>query len=155
MAVSLEVRSNAKQVQKKFDRFFKKFPNLTKKGLAQASFRLQAIIKELTQKGQDFNRRRFAPYSEQYLKRLQREGKPQSVDLIYSGRMLGSITGKVQSKSKAVVFFNNSEMRNRALFNQVLNEPKRQFFGFGKRTEKMIQKEFVKFMEKEIRKFKL
>ena len=148
MAISLEVRSNAKQVQKKFDRFFKRFPNLTKKGLAQASFRLQAIIKELTQKGQDFNRRRFAPYSEQYLKRLQREGKPQSVDLIYSGRMLGSITGKVQSKSKAVVFFNNSEMRNRALFNQVLNEPKRQFFGFGKWTEKMIQKEFVKFMEK-------
>ena len=155
MAVSLQVKSNAKQVQQRFDKFFKKFPNLTKKGLAQASFRLQSIIKELTQKGQDFNRRKFAPYSEQYLKRLQREGKPQNVDLIYTGRMLGSITGKVKSKSKAVVFFNRGEMRTRALFNQVLNNPKREFFGFDKRTEKIIKNQFVKFMEKEIKKFKL
>ena len=81
MAVSLQVKSNAKQVQKKFDRFFKRFPNLTKKGLAQASFQLQLIIKELTEKGLDFRRRRFAPYSSGYLKRLQSEGKPQKVDL--------------------------------------------------------------------------
>ena len=46
-------------------------------------------------------------------------------------------------------------MRQRALFNQVLNEPKREFFGFDKRTEKIIQREFVMFMEKEIRKFRL
>jgi hypothetical protein len=69
--------------------------------------------------------------------------------------MLGSITGKVKSNRKATIFFNNAEMRTRALFNQVLNEPKREFFGFDKRTEKIIQREFVMFMEKEIRKFRL
>ena len=155
MAVSLQVKSNAKQVQQRFDRFFKKFPNLTKKGLAQASFQLQLIIKELTEKGLDFRRRRFAPYSSGYLKRLQSEGKPQKVDLRYSNEMLDSITGEVKSKSKAVVFFNRGEMRTRALFNQVLNNPKREFFGFDKRTEKIIKNQFVKFMEKEIKKFKL
>ena len=46
-------------------------------------------------------------------------------------------------------------MRTRALFNQVLNNPKREFFGFDKRTEKIIKNQFVKFMEKEIKKFKL
>ena len=46
-------------------------------------------------------------------------------------------------------------MRQRALFNQVLNEPKREFFGFDKRTEKIIKKEFVQFMEKEIRKMRI
>ena len=46
-------------------------------------------------------------------------------------------------------------MRERALFNQFLNSPRREFFGFSKRTEKIIQKQFVKFMEKEIRKFKI
>ena len=155
MAVDVRIKSNVKSIQKNFDKFFNKFPSITRKGLARASFRLQSIIKELTSKEQDFKRRRFAPYSEQYLKRLEKEGKSQKVDLFFTGRMLGSITGKVQSSRKATIFFNNAEMRQRALFNQVLNEPKREFFGFDNRTEKLIKKEFVQFMEKEIRKMRL
>ena len=155
MAVDVRIKSNVKSIQKNFDKFFNKFPSITRKGLARASFRLQSIIKELTSKEQDFRRRRFAPYSDQYLKRLQKEGKSQKVDLFFTGRMLGSITGKVKSNRKATIFFNNAEMRQRALFNQVLNEPKREFFGFDKRTENIIQREFVMFMEKEIRKFRL
>ena len=46
-------------------------------------------------------------------------------------------------------------MRQRALFNQVLNEPKREFFGFNNRTEKIINKQFNKFVEKELKKMKL
>ena len=155
MAVDVRIKSNVKSIQKNFDKFFNRFPSITRKGLARASFRLQSIIKELTSKEQDFRRRRFAPYSESYLKRLEAEGKPQKVDLFFTGRMLGSITGKVKSSRKATVFFNNAEMRTRALFNQVLNEPKREFFGFDSRTEKLIKKEFVQFMEKEIRKMRL
>ena len=155
MAVDVRIKSNVKSIQKNFDKFFNRFPSITRKGLAKASFRLQSIIKELTSKEQDFRRRRFAPYSDQYLKRLQKEGKSQKVDLFFTGRMLGSITGKVKSSRKATVFFNNAEMRTRALFNQVLNEPKREFFGFDRRTEKIIKKEFVQFMEKEIRKMRL
>ena len=155
MAVDVRIKSNVKSIQKKFDKFFNRFPSITRKGLARASFRLQSIIKELTSKEKDFRRRRFAPYSEQYLERLRKEGKSQKIDLFFTGRMLGSITGKVQSSRKAIIFFNNAEMRQRALFNQVLNEPKREFFGFDKRTEKLIKKEFVQFMEKEIRKMGL
>ena len=155
MAVDVRIKSNAKSVQKSLNRFFNKFPSITRKGLARASFRLQAIIKELTSQGKDFRRRKFAPYSEAYLKRLEAEGKPQKVDLRYSNEMLDSLTGKVHSNRKATVFFNRGEMRTRALFNQVLNEPKREFFGFDKRTERIIQREFVMFMEKEIRKFRL
>jgi len=155
MAVDVRIKSNVKSIQRNFDKFFNKFPSITRKGLARASFRLQSIIKELTSKEQDFRRRRFAPYSDQYLKRLQKEGKSQKVDLFFTGRMLGSITGKVKSSRKATVFFNNAEMRQRALFNQVLNEPKREFFGFDNRTEKLIKKEFVQFMEKEIRKMRI
>ena len=46
-------------------------------------------------------------------------------------------------------------MNRRALFNQVLNEPKREFFGFNNRTEKIISKQFDRFIEKELQKFKL
>ena len=154
MPITVTLNSNVKSIQKSLDRFFNKFPNITKKGLAQASFQLQLIIKELTGKGLDFRRRRFAPYSEGYLKRLQSEGKPLRVDLRYSNEMLDNITGKVHSKKKASIFFNRGEMRTRALFNQVLNEPKREFFGFDNRTEKIIKKQFVKFMEKEIRRMR-
>ena len=37
------------------------------------------------------------------------------------------------------------------LFNQVLNEPKRVFFAFNDRTEKIISKQFKRFIEKELR----
>jgi hypothetical protein len=34
----------------------------------------------------------FAPYSQGYLKHLQKIGYPTTVDLFYSGRMLGALT---------------------------------------------------------------
>ena len=66
------------------------------------------------------------------LKNLQREGKSTNVDLFYSGRMLGSLTPsstiKKTGKHKITLAFNNSQMRQRALFNQVLGEKKRIFW---------------------------
>jgi hypothetical protein len=43
------------------------------------------------------------------------------------------------------------KMRKRALFNQVLNQPTRKFFGFDKRTESIIGKSFNQFISKELR----
>ena len=93
------------------------------------------------------------------MKKLNREGKSTNVDLFYSGRMLGSLTpsGSVKKtgKHKVSVSFTNSQMRQRALFNQVLNDPRREFFGFNNRTEKIISKQFNRFVEKELRKFRI
>ena len=74
--------------------------------------------------------------------------------------MLGALTPsnrtiKKTGKHKVSISFSNSQMRQRALFNQVLNEPKREFFGFNNRTEKIINKQFNKFVEKELKKMKL
>ena len=155
MAVNVLFKSNAKSVQKQINRFFSKFPSITRKGLRQAGFQLIEIIRELTKKQQDFKRRKFSPYSESYLKQLQREGKPTAVDLFYTGSMLGSLTTKVHTNRRASVFFNRNAEMKKALFNQVLNSPTREFFGFDKRTEKIIQRSFVQFVEKELRKFGL
>ncbi|HSG30934.1 MAG TPA: hypothetical protein VLB82_05250, partial [Thermodesulfobacteriota bacterium] len=134
-------------------------PRVIDKGLKQAGFQLLDIIRTKTQKGIDFKDRPFAPYSQGYLKQLQREGKPVKVDLFYSGRMLGSLTPnstiKKTGRGKVSLSFTNSQMRQRALFNQVLNEPKREFFGFNDRTEKIISKQFNRFVEKELRKFRI
>ena len=159
MALDLKIKTNAKFVEKRFKRIEKKFKGIIQKGILQAGFQLLDIIRTKTQKGIDFRDRTFKPYSEGYLKKLNKEGKSTRVDLFYSGRMLGSLTpsGSVKKtgKHKVSVSFTNSQMRQRALFNQVLNDPKREFFGFNNRTEKIISKQFNRFVEKELRKFRI
>jgi len=159
MAVTLKITSNQKQVSQKFKKFQSVLSRVIDKGVKQAGFQLLDIVRTKTQKGKDFNDRPFAQYSQSYLKQLNREGKSTNVDLFNTGRMLGSLTPnstvKKTGKHKVTLGFSNSQMRKRALFNQVLNEPKREFFGFNNRTEKIISKQFNRFVEKELRKFRI
>ena len=159
MAVTLRITSNQKKVSKNYKKFQSVLSRVIDKGVKQAGFQLVDIIRTKTQKGIDFRDRPFAPYSQGYLKKLNREGKSTKVDLFYSGRMLGSLTPnstvKKTGKHKVTLAFSNSQMRQRALFNQVLNDPKREFFGFNNRTEKIINKQFNRFVEKELRKFRI
>ena len=155
MAVNLNIKTNQKQIAAKFKKFSSVLPRIIDKGVKQAGFQLVEIIRTKTLKGQDFEDKRFAPYSEGYIKQLQREGKPTAVDLFYTGRMLGALnpsgrTLRKTGKNKVSVNFSNAQMRKRALFNQVLNEPKREFFGFNQRTESIIQKGFNKFMIRQL-----
>ena len=155
MALDLKIKTNAQQISKRYSRLQSKFPRLFDKGLLQAGFHLLDIIRTKTAKGIDINSRKFAPYSQGYIKKLQREGKKIAVDLFYTGRMLGSLTPnqtlKKTGKHKVTLAFSNAEMRQRALYNQVVNEPNRVFFGFNRRTEKIINKSFEKFVKKELR----
>ena len=160
MALSVKIKTNSKHIEKRFKRLQSKFPKIIDKGLLQAGFQLLDIIRTKTAKGIDINSRRFAPYSTSYLKKLNKEGKKTAVDLFYTGRMLGALTpsGKTVRKTgkhKISLAFSNAQMRQRALFNQVLNEPKRVFFGFNDRTEKIIQNTFNKFIKKQFRDMKL
>ena len=159
MAISLKIKDNSKQVGNKFKRLGSALPRIIDKGVKQAGFQLLDIIRTKTQKGIDFRDRKFAPYSTGYLKKLNREGKKTAVDLFYTGRMLGNLTPsqaiKKTGKHKITLAFSNAEMRQRALFNQVLNDPKREFFGFNKRTENIIKKQFNRFVQSELRKFKI
>ena len=155
MVAEDKLKTNSKVVAKNFKRLAKKLPRFIDKGLLQAGFHLLDIIRTKTSKGQDFRGRPFAPYSEGYLKRLQKENRPTVVDLIYDNRMMGSLTPsstvKKTGRNKISLAFNNAQMRQRALFNQVLGNTKREFFGFNSRTENIIGKAFNRFVEKQIR----
>ena len=160
MALDLKIKTNANLVQKRYSRIQRKFKSIFEKGLLQAGFQLLDIIRTKTAKGIDFRGRPFAPYSEGYLKKLQREGRATKVDLFYSGRMLGALTPSNRTirktgTNKVSVNFSNSQMRQRAFFNQVLGKTKREFFGFNDRTEKIIAKQFNRFVAKEFRKARL
>ena len=155
MAVTLKITSNQKQVSKKYKKFQTVLSRFIDKGVKQAGFQLIDIIRTKTKKGMSFKDGVFAPYSQGYLRKLNKEGKSTKVDLFYSGRMLGSLTSKKTGKHKVSLGFSNAQMLQRALFNQVLNDPKREFFGFNNRTEKIISKQFNRFVEKELRKFRI
>ena len=156
MAVDFKIKSNSKQVSKKFKKFQSVLPRIIDKGVKQAGFQLIDIIRTKTKKGIDFNDGAFASYSQGYINKLNREGKSTNEDLFYSGRMLGSLTSKKTGKHKVSLGFNNAQMRQRALFNQVMmGDKNRKFFGFNNRTEKIISKSFNRFVEKELRKFRI
>ena len=155
MTVDLKIKSNSKLIARKFKKFQSVLPRIIDKGIKQAGFQLIDIVRTKTKKGINFRDGAFAPYSQGYLKKLNREGKSTNVDLFYSGRMLGSLTSKKTGKHKVSLGFSNAQMLKRALFNQVLNDPKREFFGFNNRTEKIISKQFNRFVEKELRKFRI
>jgi len=160
MALDLKIKTNAKFVEKRYARIQRKFKSIIEKGILQAGFQLLDIIRTKTAKGIDFRDRPFVPYSAGYLKKLQREGKATKVDLFYSGRMLGALTpsGKTIRKTgtnKVSVNFSNSQMRQRAVFNQVLGKNKREFFGFNDRTANIIRKQFNRFVAKEFRKARI
>ena len=156
MAISAQIKTNAIQVSKNFKYFQSRLSRAIDQGVKQAGFQLLDIIRTKTKKGIDRNDVRFEPYSEGYLKRLNKEGKSTAVDLFYTGRMLGSLGTKKTGKHKVSLGFNNAEMRQRALFNQVMmGDKNREFFGFNNRTEKIIQKSFNRFVEKELRKFRI
>ena len=155
MAIEVKLKTNQKLVSKNYKRLATKLPRFIDKGLLQAGFHLLEIIRTKTSKGQDFRGRAFAPYSEGYLKRLEKEGRPTVVDLIYNNKMMGSLTPsstvKKTGRNKISLAFNNAQMRQRALFNQVLGNTKREFFSFNSRTENIIGKAFNRFVEKQIR----
>ena len=159
MATSFEIKTNSKQLNQKFKNLRSIFPRIIEKGVKQAGFQLLDIIRTKTQKGIDFKDMPFVPYSQGYLKKLQREGKSTKVDLFYSGRMLGALTPSARTlrktgENKISVNFSNSQMLQRALFNQVLSKNKREFFGFNDKTANIIRKQFNRFVEKEFRKMR-
>jgi hypothetical protein len=160
MAIDLKIKTNADLVKKRYSRIQKRFKGIIQKGILQAGFQLLDIIRTKTKKGIDFRDRPFVPYSQGYLKKLNREGKSTNVDLFYSGRMLSALTpsGRTIKKTgtnKVSVGFSNSQMLQRAVFNQVLGKNKREFFGFNDRTANIIRKQFNRFVAKEFRKARI
>ena len=160
MALEVKIKTNSEFIKKRFKRIERKFKSIIEKGILQGGFQLLDIIRTKTAKGIDFRDRPFAPYSQGYLKKLNKEGKSTKVDLFYSGRMLGALTpsGKTVRKTgtnKVSVGFSNSQMLQRAVFNQVLGKTKREFFGFNDRTANIIGRQFNKFVAKEFRKARI
>ena len=149
MALDLKVTSNVRKVQARYVKFLNKFPRIIQQGLDQAGEQLKTIIVKRTQLGKDQDGKKFVGYSPAY---AELKGKT-TVDLEDTNQMLQSISSKVVSRNKAQVFFRSQREATKGLFHQkgMGNLPKRKFFGFNKKTEKVIQRTYENFLKKEIR----
>ena len=153
MALNLFFSTNTKNIQKKFNRFLKRFPKITKMGVEQAGAQLRNIIEEKTTRGEKYTSGRFQAYSPEY---SALKGKT-TVDLQDTNRMLQSMKSRVVNNYKAQVYFNDQGLAKRAYWHQVGagNLPVRPFFGFNKKVENVIKKQFENLIKQEMRRMKL
>ena len=153
MAINIQIKSNVKNLQARYIKFSHKFPSIVKMGLEQAGQFLKTAILHRTDRGQDINRKTFVAYSSGY---AEAKGKSR-VDLQDTNRMLQSIDSKVISRNKAQVYFRSGREATKAFWHQTGqgNLPVRKFFGYDKKLERVIQKNFEKFINKQIRRLNI
>ena len=151
--LSAKVDTNLNQVRKRFLKFRKKLPREVTKGLLRAGLQLKEIILDKTDRGFDQDGKRFVPYSKSY---SDEKGKT-TVNLQDTNRMLQSIDSKVKNKNTVQIYFRSQRQAKKALWHQqgMGNLPVRKFFGYDKRTEKVIRDSFEKFIGKQIKALKL
>ena len=147
------ITSNLPLVRKRFNKFFKKFPRITKIGLELAGLQLREIILDKTSKGKDIHNRKFPAYSKGY---SEAKGKT-TVDLYDTGAMLNNFNSKVANKKKVQLFFRSKKEADKAKWHHYGTDklPKRPFFGYNKKTEVAIRKEFERFMKRQIKALKI
>lgn len=153
MALDVKIKSNVKNLQARYIKFANKFPRIITMGLEQAGQFLKTAILDRTDKGLDVNRNTFRAYSSSY---AELKGKS-TVDLQDTNRMLQSIDSRVVSRNKVQLYFRSGREATKAFWHQTGqgNLPERKFFGFDKRLENVIQKNFNNFVKKEIRRLGL
>ena len=151
--LNARVTSNLPLVRKRFNKFFRKFPNIVTQGLEQAGVQLKEIILERTDKGIDINKSKFVSYSPMY---SALKGKT-TVNLQDTNRMLQSIDSKVRNKNKVQIYFRSQSQAKKALWHQqgMGKLPQRKFFGYNLATEKVIRRSFEQFIKKQIKALKI
>ena len=123
------VISNLPLVRKRFNKFFRKFPNIVTQGLEQAGIQLKTIIDTRTNRGLDINKERFIAYSPMY---SALKGKS-VVNLQDTNRMLQSIDSKKRNKNQVQIYFRSQAQAKKALWHQqgMGKLPERKFFGYS------------------------
>jgi hypothetical protein len=149
VAVNINVEVSA--AKGALDQLKLKIPRSSKKALSKTAMFLQNAIKDRTRKGRDFRGRAFRPYSPKYAKRRAKEGRTTTPNLFRSGQMLGNMTARTFSPTKAEIFLQNIK----AFYNDTHGvgkaKIKREFFSVGKKEEDKAVKIFTDTIMRDLR----
>ena len=153
VAVNINVEVTA--VKGALDQLKTKIPNSTRKALNKTGMFLQSAIKDRTGKGRDFKGRAFRPYSPKYAKQRAKEGRTTTPNLFRSGQMLGNMTARTFSPTKAEIFFRSNLQNIKAFYNDTHGvgkaKVKREFFSVGKKEEEKAVKIFTDTLMRDLR----
>lgn len=137
--MQISLKTNAKKVQAALKKKGKDVNKSIKRALSITAQQGINIIEDRTQDGKGYKGGAFKGYSEKYAKFRRNKGRSQTVDLQFTGRMLGSMTSKADRK-KATIFFTRAEEAKKA----AMNNKTRPFFGFSREEEKQLGKVFFR-----------
>jgi phage gpG-like protein len=140
--MQISLKTNAKKVQAALKKKGKDVNKSIKRALSITAQQGINIIEDRTQDGKGYKGGAFKGYSEKYAKFRRKKGRSQNVDLQFTGRMLGSMTSKADSK-KATIFFTRAEEAKKA----AMNNKTRPFFGFSREEEKQLGKVFFRYIK--------
>ena len=153
VAVNINVEVSA--AKGALDQLKLKIPRSSRKALSKTAMFLQNAIKDRTRKGRDFRGRAFRPYSPKYAKRRAKEGRTTTPNLFRSGQMLGNMTARTFSPTKAEIFFRSNLQNIKAFYNDTHGvgkaKIKREFFSVGKKEEDKAVKIFTDTIMRDLR----
>ncbi len=136
--MQVKIDTNAKKVSKLLGKQGKELSASFRKALSITAIKGMEIIKDRTDKGRDKDGGRFIRYSEKYLNFRANQNKSVPFPkLNFSGKMLGSMTTKANSR-RAEIFFAGAEQSAKAFH----NDKTRPFFGFSRQEEDRLSKVF-------------
>jgi hypothetical protein len=131
--VSVEINSNAKQVEKRLREAGKDINESVKRALSITAQEGINIIERRTKRSVGFKGGKFTQYSPKYARFRRFRGRTNKPNLEFKGHMLGAMTSKADSK-KATIFFTRAAEAKKAAGNNKL----RPFFGFNRKEEKKL-----------------
>ena len=153
VAVNINVEVSA--AKGALDQLKLKIPRSSRKALSKTAMFLQNAIKDRTRKGRDFRGRAFRPYSPKYAKRRAKEGRTKKPNLFRSVQMLGNMTARTFSPTKAEIFFRSNLQNIKAFYNDTHGvgkaKVKREFFSVGKKEEDKAVKIFTDTIMRDLR----
>lgn len=139
--MQVQIKANAKDIAKRIGKKGKELSASVKSALSLTAQAGVNIIEDRTRKGVGY-KGAFESYSPEYAAFRASKGRGTTVDLQFSGNMLGSMTTRANSKQAEIFFTKASESKKAAM-----NNKSRPFFGFSRSEEKRLGQVFFKVLK--------
>lgn len=117
------ILDNTSGISRRFNALRGALKGNQKKAMLSAVLQARTIIAQRTAKGVDVNGTDFIPYTKAYSAFRKKAGRSERPNLMFTGRMIGSMQVKANAR-KGEIFFSRSEESKKAAF----NNQRRRFF---------------------------
>ena len=126
-----------KEVKAMLKKYPDKIDKASKFGLARASAWVESKIKARTAAGRGVSGG-FKPYSPGYLEARAKRGRGSTVDLMFTGQMMGAMQSKAKSAKLGIIYFTGGGAAQKAMW----NHRTRPFFDINMKEEGQAAKIF-------------